>query len=109
MATIIIQNLATKLTAKPGQSVLQAAHENRQDWMQACGGKGRCTTCQMQVIAGQEHLAPYTEVEVRMLTANRLPEGNRLACQCSLLNDAEVQVRIPAGSQLPHLTYTDNA
>jgi 2Fe-2S ferredoxin len=107
MATIIIQNLATELTAQTGQTVLQAAAANQQDWMQACGGKGRCTSCKMQLVAGSELLAGYTEAEVRMQTANRLPDGFRLACQSQLVNDGELVVRIPESSKLPHLPYTD--
>jgi ferredoxin len=42
-----------------------------------------------------------------MQTANRLPDGFRLACQSQLVNDGELVVRIPESSKLPHLPYTD--
>ena len=85
--------------------MLQAVGEAGIDWMHACGGKGRCTTCMMQVIAGAEQLGPYTAGELRMQKAERLPPGYRLACQCTL--EGDVEVRIPDVNKLPHMQYSD--
>ena len=40
--------------------------------MHACGAKGRCTTCRLQVLAGQENLSPLTAAELRYRAAGRL-------------------------------------
>jgi len=44
-------------TTRPLLFSLQA---NFVDWMHACGGKGRCTTCKMQIINGQENTSADT-------------------------------------------------
>lgn len=104
---ITIQNLNEKTVTvlDTEKTVLQVLGEARIDWMQACGGKGRCTTCRMQVLEGKENLTAPTAFEQKMKDAGRLQESERLACQCKALND--VQLRVPKVSQLPHLSYTD--
>lgn len=107
MPSITIQNLANK-TVEPEESrqtVLLAIGAAGIDWMQACGRKGRCTTCMMQVLEGGEQLSPPSEAEQRMQRQGRLREGYRLACQCTL--NGHVVVRVPEVNKLPHLQYTD--
>ena len=75
------------------------------DWMQACGQKGRCTTCAFEVLEGIENLSPPTESELRYLAAGRLKPGYRLACQAC--TSASILVRVPDGCRLPHLDYSE--
>ena len=91
------------INVQPGQTVLQALHAQNLDWMHACGGKGRCTSCRMIVISGQENTGPVTTAEHRFYALNRLKPTERLTCQCTLLGD--VVVRVPEATKLPHLTY----
>ena len=107
MPSITIQNLDHKTVQveKRVQTVLHAVGAAGIDWMQACGQKGRCTTCRMQIVEGAEHLCELTEGELRMQKAGRLPAGSRLACQCRV--EGDVVVRIPDVNKLPHMHYTD--
>mgnify|MGYP006157093297 CR=1 FL=1 len=51
MPKLIVQNLFDKeVYVAPGQKVLAALQEAGIDWMHACGGKGRCTTCKVVII-----------------------------------------------------------
>lgn len=75
------------------------------DWMQACGAKGRCTTCAFDVLEGEQNLSGLSEAEMRYLAAGRLQPGQRLACQARTSGD--LLVRVPLKNQLPHLNYSE--
>jgi len=106
MVKIVIENMAGKEVAgKARSSALQLLHENLVDWMHACGGKGRCTTCKMIVVAGADELSPLTEAEQRYRAKGELATNERLACQAKVTGDCIV--RAPQEYKLPHITYTD--
>ena len=88
------------------KSVLTHCAEAYIDWMQACGGKGRCTTCAMIVHHGHETLNSLTAAEEKYRKLGRLNEGERLACQCSAIDD--ITISIPSKYKLPHINYSDN-
>ena len=75
------------------------------DWMQACGRKGRCTTCLFQVVEGSGSLSPLTDAEIRYLAAGRLREGQRLACQTR--TSGNLVISVPPAGRLPHLDYSE--
>ena len=107
MPQITIQNINNKSVDSQDSSktVLKIFQENLVDWMHACGGKGRCTSCKMIVKEGAENLSAPSAFEKKMRKAGRLGENERLACQCSPAGDLLVQV--PEENKLPHITYTD--
>lgn len=107
MAEIIIQNLGQKHIAgvTADKSMLQHLQQAGIDWMHACGGKGRCTTCSFVVVRGLENMQPLSPAEEKYRTTGQLLENERLACQAK--TDADVTIRVPAAYQLPHLTYSD--
>jgi 2Fe-2S ferredoxin len=75
--------------------------------MHACGAKGRCTTCRLQVCAGLENLSPLTAAELRYGAAGRLRADERLTCQAQL-PAGNVTGRVPEATQLPHQRYIGN-
>ncbi len=107
MPKIIIKNLGQKALHfdRSGQTVLSIFQSNGQDWMHACGGKGRCTTCSIEVISGGENLDGITDNEQRFMKQGKLLEGIRLACQAVCNGDLEVAA--PERYKLPHLSYSD--
>ncbi len=88
-----------------GCPLLKVVQSAQLDWMHACGGKGRCTTCMFVPDGGAGAFGPMTEAELRMSEQGRLPKGNRLACQATVLADASVS--IPKNCRFPHMNYTD--
>ena len=86
------------------KTALQHFHSHFIDWMHACGGKGRCTTCKMEVIAGMENLSDITQAEEKYRQEKLLLEGERLACQVRV--KGTVMIRVPEEFKLPHLKYT---
>lgn len=107
MPQIRIQNINYKTVPfkDSSKTVLKIFQENLVDWMHACGGKGRCTSCRMQVLEGAENLSSPSPFEQKMQKAGRLQADERLACQCR--PQADLLVKVPEGTKLPHITYTD--
>lgn len=107
MAKITIQNLSGReITvqdfSKP--ALVQFAY-HQLDWMHACGGKGRCTTCRFKIVEGASHIAPLTQAEERYRQQNLLQQDERLACQAIVLND--IVISVPDDCKLPHLNYSE--
>jgi 2Fe-2S ferredoxin len=105
MAELTVQNLGgVVVNVAQGQTVLAALQAARIDWMHACGGKGRCTSCRMIVLTGAENLAPDTAPETRFRHNGRLRLNERLTCQAQLTGP--VTCRVPQQTKLPHISYT---
>jgi 2Fe-2S ferredoxin len=107
MVQIAIQNLGNRAIESKHRErkVIELIHENGIDWMHACGKKGRCTTCKMIILEGQENLSLETAQELQFRALKRLHPNERLACQTYLLQGA-LTIRVPDSSKFPHLTYT---
>jgi len=105
---IRIQNLGNRSIESKAIDckVIDFIHENGIDWMHACGKKGRCTTCKMTVVEGQENLSLETVQEQQFRDLKRLLANERLACQAHLLHGV-LTIRVPDSSKFPHLTYTE--
>jgi 2Fe-2S ferredoxin len=108
MASIVIRNLDEKTIQNPNLSkpLLWIFLENGIDWMHACGGKGRCTTCKAVILKGAENLIPKSPVELKYEGQNQLASNERLCCQTKLIQ-GELEVLVPEESKLPHLKYSD--
>ncbi len=104
MANIILDNLQSKriITKDKSEKLLHILLRET-DWMHACGGKGRCTTCKMKVLEGAEHLSEITEAEKKYIKLNKLRSDERLACQVTTSGDIRIYVK--KETQLPHLKY----
>ncbi|WP_324672884.1 2Fe-2S iron-sulfur cluster-binding protein [Hymenobacter sp. GOD-10R] len=107
MPTLLIENLASGALPVPaGATLLSALQTAGHDWLHACGGRGRCTTCRLEVVEGLDLLTPLTEAELRYRAAGRLLAHERLTCQARLCEGA-VTGRVPHATKLPHVSYSD--
>ena len=95
MVKIVIENLGKKelLVNDLQLSVLRHIHSHFLDWMHACGGKGRCTTCKMIVLSGMEKINPLTVAELKYRNQGALANNERLACQSFVMGD--IHIRVP--------------
>ena len=84
MPKIVVKNLDNKIISsnETPKSILNILQDNFIDWMHACGGKGRCTTCKAIILQGEENLAPITTHEKRFADMGALKPTERLTCQC---------------------------
>jgi ferredoxin len=90
VATIHMQGIGTT-SAPDGQRLVLAIMEAGVDILHRCGGNARCTTCRVQVLAGDP--GPMTEIEhAKLATLDDLPENMRLSCQVRCCDDLSVRI-----------------
>lgn len=106
MPILIIRNLANKHIeiTSADKSLLFHIQAATQDWMHACGGKGRCTTCRIRVVDGMSHTSPLSAAEQKFRQLGRLQTNERLTCQTKITGD--IIGEVPETCKLPHLKYT---
>lgn len=106
MPKIVIQNLNNKqiISENIGLSILSVIHDNAIDWMHACGGKGRCTTCKAIITNGKSALDSLTSAEKKFFDQGLLKENERLACQARLYGD--IVIRVADENKFPHIQYS---
>jgi ferredoxin len=87
------REIETERGARLLDAILSAGIDHRH----ICGGRGFCTSCRVEVLAGGEHLSSVSATERERLgkDAGRL----RQACQTYVTGYAEVRVPPPAPSQ----------
>lgn len=107
MPKIVIQNLNNKqiISENIGLTILSILQENQIDWMHACGGKGRCTSCKAIIINGETGLDHLTGVEKKFLELGLLKKNERLSCQAKL--KGEVEIRVAEENKFPHIQYSE--
>ena len=106
MPKIFIQNMEkTVVVSKTARPLLFLLQEEFIDWMHACGGKGRCTTCKAIILKGEENLIPKSQAEIRYESQNQLASNERLCCQTKLIS-GDLEVMVPEESKLPHVSYS---
>ncbi len=104
MARIVIRNLEKSFEVKDfSKSILHHVQQERIDWMYACGGKGKCTTCKAIIRTGLDHLSPLTQPELHYKKQGLLNNDERLACQAKITGD--VVLDVSEEGKLPHLSY----
>jgi len=77
--------------APAGKKLVLAIEDQGIDILHRCGGNARCTTCRVEVIAGEPNEMGENE-EAILSTKTDLPPNARLSCQIRLDGDLEVRV-----------------
>ena len=72
-------------------TLLDISMENQIPHLHECGGNGRCTTCRVRIIEGHRNLSSPTAIEKNTSHLRRWDPSIRLACQCYVKGDVEVQ------------------
>ena len=106
MPRILIRNLNNQLidSKDNSKSVLNIIHDAGIDWMFACGGKGKCTTCKLIVIDGIEQISDLSEQEQKFRDIGKLKENERLACQSRVSGD--ITAEVANENKFPHVDYS---
>ncbi|MAE60389.1 MAG: 2Fe-2S ferredoxin [Planctomycetaceae bacterium] len=80
-----------------GENLLDIALDHGIEVEHACGGVCACSTCHVYVTEGMEHLSEAEEDEEdRVEEAPGLQANSRLSCQCRIMGDGPIVVKIPA-------------
>ena len=96
------------LMAAKGQHLLAVALNAGINIEHACGGVCACSTCHVYVEKGMDQVAESTEPEEdRVEEAPGIQINSRLACQCEVIGDGPIVVRVPAWNrnavkEVPH-------
>lgn len=81
-----------------GFTILEASRFAGLPHASVCGGRGRCSTCRVRVIRGEDQLPAATTDELRVLGRVGAPAHVRLACQVRPRRDLAVVPLVPAGA-----------
>jgi adenylate cyclase len=85
-----------------GATLLEASRAAGVPHASVCGGRGRCSTCRVRIVRGQDHLPPPSEDELRVLQRIGAGPTTRLACQARPTGAVEIVPLLP-----PHATPAD--
>lgn len=86
-----------------GFSVLDASRSARVPHASICGGRGRCSTCRIRVLAGAEVVPAASAGELAVLRRISAEPGVRLACQSRPVGDVSVVPLLPSNWPLAAL------
>jgi len=88
--SIDFEPLGRRGSARPGQTVLEAAQAAGVGLASVCGGAGTCEECRIRLMTGS--VTPPTPVEQAALSPAELADGFRLACQMEPLGDLKIHI-----------------
>ena len=77
--------------AEEGRKLVLAIEDNGIDILHRCGGNARCTTCRVEVIAGDPGEIGEPE-KIILATKTDLGDHTRLSCQVRIIDDLHVKV-----------------
>jgi adenylate cyclase len=86
-----------EVRAARGMTLLEISRANNIPHPSTCGGRGRCSSCRVLVVEGQDTLEQPNLIEKKMLDRLRASQNVRLACQ--IRPKADIAVRVLLGSQ----------
>ncbi len=104
MPTVTVEG-EKSFEVESGKKLVLAIEDAGIDIMHKCGGNARCTTCRVQVLAGEP--APMAPLEAeRLARETNLEPTTRLACQIRVESDLTIvvvhrssQTGVPAGTR----------
>ncbi len=77
--------------AEEGRKLVLALEDNGVDILHRCGGNAKCTTCRVEIIAGDPGDIGEPEKAV-LATKTDLNDHTRLSCQVRLMDDLHVKL-----------------
>ena len=90
MTTVTVEGVKS-FEIEPGKKLVLGIEDAGIDILHRCGGNARCTTCRVQVIAGE--LPPMGELEKERLAREAsLGPDIRLSCQVHVESDITIRV-----------------
>jgi adenylate cyclase len=97
----------TTVNVSPGTTILEASRRGGIPHASVCGGRGRCSTCRVRILAGDATLPPPSAEELRVLARVGAAPGTRLACQARPRGYVKVVPLLPPSATPRQLTQGD--
>ena len=85
---IILWPTRVELSARAGTPLRDLLFEQGVEF--PCGGQGRCRGCRIRILKGK---AEVNRAQQERLSPEEITEGWRLACQCAVEGDLEIELR----------------
>lgn len=92
-ALVTFEPEGKRITVRPGETLLRAAHEAGIEITATCGGRGRCRSCRIKIVKGSP--PPATIMDTVQLGDDEVRERFRLACQTELASDCTILAMPP--------------
>ena len=83
-----------------GTSILEASRQSGIPHASVCGGRGRCSTCRVRIVQGEESLPEPSAEEIRVLERVGAPPRVRLACQTLPSGDISIIPLLPPNASI---------
>src|SRR4030095_110915 len=80
-----------EIECEPGRKLVLCLEDNGVDILHRCGGNARCTTCRVEVLAGDPGEIGEAEKAI-LATKTDLNDHTRLSCQVRVMDDLHVNV-----------------
>jgi ferredoxin len=77
--------------AEEGRKLVLAIEDAGVDILHRCGGNARCTTCRVEIIAGDPGVMTEPEIQ-RLAVETDLAENVRLSCQIRVHDELKIKV-----------------
>lgn len=77
--------------AESGKKLVLCLEDNGVDILHRCGGNAKCTTCRIEVVAGDPGEIGEAEAAILSTKAD-LGDHTRLSCQVRVIDDLHVKV-----------------
>ena len=85
----------TTMSGAMGPTILEFIQTAGIPHASVCGGRGRCTTCRIQITQGLANLEHPSEIEAKALGRITAPADVRLACQARPRHDLSIVPLLP--------------
>ncbi len=86
-----------------GASLLEISRIHGVPMASVCGGRGRCSTCRVRIIASDQQQVPPDSGEAAVLQRVKAPADVRLACQFVPVGDIKIIRLLPADATMRDL------
>lgn len=91
MPVVVVEGESAPIDTQAGRRLVLAIEDSGIDILHRCGGNARCTTCRVEILAGDP--GPMTDPEEERLSrVDDRTDNMRLSCQVQVNHDLEVRV-----------------
>jgi len=84
-------------------TILDCSIANQIPHIHECGGNGMCTTCRIRILNGHDNVSPRTLREQEIASVRKWDPSIRLACQCYVKGDVDIQRLVWTSSEVNKL------
>jgi adenylate cyclase len=97
------------ISINESQTILDASLQAGLPHFHACGGKGKCTTCRIVILEGEENLSDPNKKESKLWDSMKMTAPIRLACQTRVMKEpVRVERIIRDGSDISQYIQLDD-